>query len=160
MQKYIPSTNIYWNSLRSRRLVIVCARKNGRARRRHARGEGALSPLACLPRTRPFSLSPTTSQPRPQKTLGTRLTTSKRLLRRLILKKLWDWKDVYSENKKTNCMWQHFLLCTPVTRLSLASQAHCLFALFQLLLFLLGCFNLHNTLSAVKNDTIFLAIVF
>ena len=43
-------------------------RKNGRARRRHARGEVAPSPLACLPRAHPFSLSP---------------TTSKRLLRRL-----------------------------------------------------------------------------
>ena len=55
-------------SLRSRRLGVVGTRKNGRARRRHARGEGASSPLACLPRARPFSLSP---------------TTFKRLLRRL-----------------------------------------------------------------------------
>ena len=55
-------------SLRSRRLEVVGTRKNGRAKRRHARGEGAPSPLACLPRARPFSLSP---------------TTSKRLLRRL-----------------------------------------------------------------------------
>ena len=45
-------------SLRSRRLEVVGTRKNGRARKRHA----------CLPRARPFSLSP---------------TTSKRLLRRL-----------------------------------------------------------------------------
>ena len=45
-------------SLRSRRLEVVGPRKNGRARRRHA----------CLPRARPFSLSP---------------ATSKRLLRRL-----------------------------------------------------------------------------
>ena len=49
-------------SLRSRRLEVVGTRKNGRARRRHA------TPLACLPRARPFSLS---------------LATSKRLLRRL-----------------------------------------------------------------------------
>ena len=58
-------------SLRSRRLELVGTRKNARDRRRHARGEGAItpqSPLACLPRARPFSLSP---------------TTSKRLLRRL-----------------------------------------------------------------------------
>ena len=53
-------------SLRSRRLEVVDTRKNGRARRRHARGE--VAPLACLPRARPFSFSP---------------TTSKRLLRRL-----------------------------------------------------------------------------
>ena len=39
-------------SLRSRRLGVVGTRKNGRARRRHARGEGAPSPLACLPRAR------------------------------------------------------------------------------------------------------------
>ena len=45
-------------SLRSRCLEVVGTRKNGRARKRHA----------CLPRARPFSLSP---------------TTSKRLLRRL-----------------------------------------------------------------------------
>ena len=49
-------------SLRSRRLEVVGTRKNGRARRRHARGEEAPSPLACLPRARPFSLSPATSQ--------------------------------------------------------------------------------------------------
>ena len=55
-------------SLRSRRLEVVGTRKNGRARRRHARGEEAPSPLACLPRARPLSLSP---------------ATSKRLLRRL-----------------------------------------------------------------------------
>ena len=39
-------------SLRSRRLEVVGTRKNGRARRRHA----------SLPRARPFSLSPATSQ--------------------------------------------------------------------------------------------------
>ena len=55
-------------SLRSRRLEVVGTRKSGRARRRHARGEVAPSPLACLPRARPFSISP---------------TTPKRLLRRL-----------------------------------------------------------------------------
>ena len=53
-------------SLRNGRLEVVGTRKKGRARR-HARGE-APSPLACLPRARPFSLLP---------------TTSKRLLRRL-----------------------------------------------------------------------------
>ena len=47
------------HSLRSRRLEVVDTRKNCRARR---------TPLACLPRARPFSLPP---------------TTSKRLLRRL-----------------------------------------------------------------------------
>jgi len=34
-------------SLRSRRLEVVGTRKNGRARRRHARGEGA-SPRKCM----------------------------------------------------------------------------------------------------------------
>ena len=43
-------------SLRSRRLKVVGTRENARAGR-HARGEGA-----CLPRARPFSLSPTTSK--------------------------------------------------------------------------------------------------
>ena len=57
-------------SLRSRRLEVVGTRKNGRVRRRHAKGETAPSPLACLPRARSFYLSP---------------TTSKRLLRRLTL---------------------------------------------------------------------------
>ena len=57
-----------FTSLRSRRWEVVGTRKNRRARRRHARGEVAPSPLACLPRAHPFSLSP---------------TTSKRLLRRL-----------------------------------------------------------------------------
>ena len=33
------------------------ARKNARERR-HARGEGVSSPLACLPRARPFFLAP------------------------------------------------------------------------------------------------------
>ena len=42
--------NVY--SLRSRGLEVVGTRKHGRARRRHA----------CLPRARPFSLSPTTSK--------------------------------------------------------------------------------------------------
>ena len=37
--------------MRSRRLEVVGTRKNGRARRRHARGD-----FACLPRARPFSL--------------------------------------------------------------------------------------------------------
>ena len=55
-----PFFFIYSGSLRSRRLEVVGTRKNGRARRRHA----------CLPRARPFSLSP---------------ATSKRLLRRLLL---------------------------------------------------------------------------
>ena len=43
-------------SLRSRRLEVVGTRKNGRARRRHA----------CLPRERPFSLSPATSKRLPR----------------------------------------------------------------------------------------------
>ena len=42
------------SSLRSRRLERVGPSKNARPRRRHAR--------ACLPRVRPFSLSPTTSK--------------------------------------------------------------------------------------------------
>ena len=50
------------DSLRSRRLEVVVTRKNARERTRHARGEGAQSPLACLPRALPFSLSPTTSK--------------------------------------------------------------------------------------------------
>ena len=37
-------------------------RDNGRARGRHARGEGATSPLACLLLARPFFLVPTTSK--------------------------------------------------------------------------------------------------
>ena len=49
-------------SLRSRGLEVVGTRKNGHARRRHARGEVAPSPLACFPRACPFSLSPTTSE--------------------------------------------------------------------------------------------------
>jgi len=46
-----------WYSLRSRRLEVLGERENGHARRRP-------SPLACpcLPRARPFSLSPTTSK--------------------------------------------------------------------------------------------------
>ena len=64
-------------SLRSRRLEVADERENGRARGRHARGEGAparkapagaSSPLARLLLARPFFLVP---------------TTSKRLLRRL-----------------------------------------------------------------------------
>ena len=50
-------------SLRSRRLEVAGETENGRARGRHARGEGA-----CLLLARPFFLVP---------------TTSKRLLRRL-----------------------------------------------------------------------------
>ena len=49
-------------TLRSRRVEVVGTRKNGRARRRHSRGEGAPSPLACLPRARPFYLSPINSK--------------------------------------------------------------------------------------------------
>ena len=49
-------------SLRSRRLKVVGARKNGSARVRHARGEGAPSPLACLPLVGQFFLAPTTSK--------------------------------------------------------------------------------------------------
>ena len=50
------------------RLEVVGERENGRVRGRHARGEGAPSPLACLFLARPFFLV---------------FTTSKRLLRRL-----------------------------------------------------------------------------
>ena len=61
------SSRGFGDSLRSRRLGVVAlgnsaTRKNKHARRRHARGEGAPSPLACLPRARPFSFSPTTSK--------------------------------------------------------------------------------------------------
>ena len=49
-------------SLRKRRLEVVGERENGRARGRHARGEGAPSPLACLHLARPFFLVPTTSK--------------------------------------------------------------------------------------------------
>ena len=55
-------------SLRSKRLEVAGERGNGRARGRHARGEGASSPLACLLLARPFFLVP---------------ITCKRLLRRL-----------------------------------------------------------------------------
>ena len=57
------------SSPRSRRLEVAGERGNGRARGRHARGEGTpSSPLACLLLARPFFLVP---------------TTCKRLLRRL-----------------------------------------------------------------------------
>ena len=52
----VPTTNMKMNSLRSRRLEVVSERKNGRARERH------VSPLACLPLTRPFFFAPTTSK--------------------------------------------------------------------------------------------------
>ena len=53
MHNYLTAdgrVNLFLASLRSRRLEVVGTRKNGRARRRHARGEGAPSPLACLSR--------------------------------------------------------------------------------------------------------------
>ena len=50
------------NGLRSRRLEAVGARENGSAGGRHARGEGAPSPLACLLLAHPFILAPTTSR--------------------------------------------------------------------------------------------------
>ena len=62
-------------SLRSRRLEVLGERENGHARGRHARGEGAPSPLACLLLARPFFLVP---------------TTPKRLLRKLKLRKNTD----------------------------------------------------------------------
>ena len=61
-------------SLCTRCLEVVGKRKNGRARRRHARGEGA-----CLPQARPFSLSPTTS-----KHLLRRLSIPKKILTALL----------------------------------------------------------------------------
>ena len=66
------------NSLRSRRSVVVGARKNARARG-YARGEGALTPLTCLPLARPFFLAPTTTE---------------RLLRRLDMTKFADLRVV------------------------------------------------------------------
>ena len=71
LESYFFHLDILWEktfSLRSRRLEVAGERENGRARGRHARGEGASSPLACLLLARPFFLVP---------------TTSKRLLRRL-----------------------------------------------------------------------------
>ena len=68
----LPKERFEFPNLRSRRLELVDTRKNARERRRHARGEGA-----CLPRARPFSLSP---------------TTSKRLLRMLRISFHPDWK--------------------------------------------------------------------
>ena len=44
-------------SLRSRRLEVVGARKNGRGRRRHARGEGALARKALENRFNSHSVS-------------------------------------------------------------------------------------------------------
>ena len=44
------------------RLEVVDERENGRAGGRHARGEGAPSPLACLLLARAFFLVPTTSK--------------------------------------------------------------------------------------------------
>ena len=62
-----PFIRAFSHSLRSRRLEVMGERENGRAQGRHARG------LACLLLARPFFLVP---------------TTSKRLLRRLVLSKL------------------------------------------------------------------------
>ena len=57
---YFLSRQVWFlGSLRSRRLEVLSTRKNRRARRSHARGEGAPSPLGCLLPARPFSLSPT-----------------------------------------------------------------------------------------------------
>ena len=56
----LPSTAftfVVLASLRNRRLEVVGKRENGRARGRHARGEGAPSPLACLLLARSFSLA-------------------------------------------------------------------------------------------------------
>ena len=53
----LPEERFEFPSLRSRCLEVVGTIKSVRERRRHARGEGA-----CLPRARPFSLSPTTSK--------------------------------------------------------------------------------------------------
>ena len=53
----LPKERFEFPSVRTRRLEVVGTRKSARARRRHARGKGA-----CLPRARPFSLSPTTSK--------------------------------------------------------------------------------------------------
>ena len=47
------------HSVRSRRLEVVGTRKNGRARRGHARGEAHPSRVSLA---RPFSLSPSTSK--------------------------------------------------------------------------------------------------
>ena len=60
-EKVNHSWNTVWypTSLRSRRLEVAVERENGRARGRHARGEGATSPLACLLLARPFFLVPT-----------------------------------------------------------------------------------------------------
>ena len=69
------------------------ARKNGCARRRNAKGERALSPLACLPRERPFSLV---------------LTNSKRLLRRLFKRSCPFLKLVFFMCKRT--WWDLFLV--------------------------------------------------
>ena len=43
-------------------MEVAGERENERARGRHARGEGASSPLACLLLARPFFLVPTTSK--------------------------------------------------------------------------------------------------
>ena len=68
-RKYPLSPRVFFSiSLRSRRLEVVGERENGRVRGRHARGEGAPSPLACLLLAHRFFLV---------------LTTTKRLLRRL-----------------------------------------------------------------------------
>ena len=62
------SPGVFFLELACGRLEVVGERENGRVRGRHARGEGAPSPLACLFLARPFFLV---------------FTTSKRLLRRL-----------------------------------------------------------------------------
>ena len=60
-----------WLSLRSRRLEVVGERENGRARGRHAKDEGAPSPLACLLLAHPFfSCAHYFQAPATQATLG------------------------------------------------------------------------------------------
>ena len=56
------------------------ARKNKRARGRHARGEGAPSPLACLPLARPFFFGPARQASYSQTLLSLRVREARTVL--------------------------------------------------------------------------------
>ena len=69
------------------RLEVVGTRKNGRARRRHARRH------ACLPRACPFSLSPTTSKRLLRRLAADVITVLQGIFQLPIVWKLHRWKD-------------------------------------------------------------------
>ena len=63
-------------SLRSRRLEVVGTRKNGRAKRRHARGEGSLTPHVSPSRAPVLSFAHYFQAPATQATLRSMSTTN------------------------------------------------------------------------------------